>query len=113
MTPTAHYRNPIWMRWFIGEGDAPNRLDAILFETLDELRPAREAEDRPIVDFVEGSTIGVSPGRSNTATSHRRKNSSNNWVRRWRIGSTTRPTTAVKSTLCRLVSSARRRNPIS
>jgi len=44
----------IWMRRFTGEGDAPNRLDAILFETLDGLRAAREAEDRRIVDFVEG-----------------------------------------------------------
>ena len=44
----------IWMQRFTGEGDAPNRLDAILFETLDELRAAREAEDRRIVRFVEG-----------------------------------------------------------
>jgi len=44
----------IWMQRFTGEGDAPNRLDAILFETFDELRAAREAEDRRIVDFVEG-----------------------------------------------------------
>src|SRR5271170_6008227 len=43
----------IWMQRFTGEGDAPNRLDAILFETFDELRAAREAEDRRIVDFVE------------------------------------------------------------
>jgi uncharacterized damage-inducible protein DinB len=43
----------IWMQRFTGEGEAPNRLDAILFETLDELRVAREAEDRRIVDFVE------------------------------------------------------------
>jgi uncharacterized damage-inducible protein DinB len=43
----------IWMQRFTGEGDAPNRLDAILFETLDELRAAREAEDRRIVDFVD------------------------------------------------------------
>jgi uncharacterized damage-inducible protein DinB len=44
----------IWMQRFTGEGDAPNRLDAILFETVDELRAAREAEDRRIVRFVEG-----------------------------------------------------------
>lgn len=44
----------IWMRRFTGEGDAPNRLDAILFEALDGLRAAREAEDRRIVSFVEG-----------------------------------------------------------
>jgi uncharacterized damage-inducible protein DinB len=44
----------IWMRRFTGTGDAPGRLDAILFETFDELRAAREAEDRRIVDFVDG-----------------------------------------------------------
>jgi uncharacterized damage-inducible protein DinB len=44
----------IWMRRFTGEGDAPDRLDAILFETFDELRAAREAEDRRILRFVEG-----------------------------------------------------------
>jgi uncharacterized damage-inducible protein DinB len=43
----------IWMQRFSGEGEAPERLDAILFETLDELRVAREAEDRRIVGFVE------------------------------------------------------------
>jgi uncharacterized damage-inducible protein DinB len=43
----------IWMQRFTGEGEAPNRLDAILFETLHELRVARETEDRRIVDFVE------------------------------------------------------------
>jgi uncharacterized damage-inducible protein DinB len=42
----------IWMQRFSGEGDAPARLDAILFETLDELRVAREAEDRRIIGFV-------------------------------------------------------------
>jgi uncharacterized damage-inducible protein DinB len=44
----------LWMQRFTGEGDAPNRLDAILFETFDGLRAAREAEDRRIVDYVEG-----------------------------------------------------------
>src|SRR5271155_4488483 len=44
----------IWMQRFTGEGDAPSRLDAILFETFDELRAAREAEVRRIVDFVDG-----------------------------------------------------------
>jgi uncharacterized damage-inducible protein DinB len=42
----------IWMQRLSGEGDAPDRLDAILFETLDELRAAREAEDRRIIGFV-------------------------------------------------------------
>ena len=44
----------LWMQRFTGEGDAPNRLDAILFEPFDELRAAREAEDRRIVNFVDG-----------------------------------------------------------
>ena len=44
----------VWMQRFTGEGDAPNRLDAILFETFAELRAVREVEDRRIVDFVDG-----------------------------------------------------------
>ena len=41
------------MHRFTGEGVAPERLDAILFENFTELRAAREAEDRRIVDFVD------------------------------------------------------------
>jgi uncharacterized damage-inducible protein DinB len=44
----------IWMQRFTGAGDAPGRLDAILFETFDELRAARAAQDRRIVSFVDG-----------------------------------------------------------
>lgn len=44
----------IWMRRFTGEGEAPDRLDAILFEKLPPLRAAREAEDARIVGYVEG-----------------------------------------------------------
>jgi uncharacterized damage-inducible protein DinB len=43
----------IWMRRFTGEGEAPSRLDAILFEGFAELRAAREAEDRRIEAYVE------------------------------------------------------------
>jgi uncharacterized damage-inducible protein DinB len=48
----------IWMWRFTGSGEAPDRLDAILFETFEELRVAREAEDRRIVDFVDGLDDG-------------------------------------------------------
>jgi uncharacterized damage-inducible protein DinB len=48
----------IWMRRFTGEGAAPDRLDAILFDTFEALRAAREAEDRRIVDFVDGLDDG-------------------------------------------------------
>src|SRR5947207_10160112 len=44
----------IWMQRFTGEGEAPNRLDAILFETVDELRAARRSEDGRIIRYVEG-----------------------------------------------------------
>jgi uncharacterized damage-inducible protein DinB len=43
----------VWMHRFTGEGAAPERLDAILFENFTELRAAREAEDRRIIDFVD------------------------------------------------------------
>jgi uncharacterized damage-inducible protein DinB len=42
----------IWMRRFTGEGEAPDRLDAILFEEFDALRRARETEDARIEAYV-------------------------------------------------------------
>ncbi|QIB36028.1 damage-inducible protein DinB [Ancylobacter pratisalsi] len=42
----------IWMRRITGMGEAPDRLDAILFDTLPELETARYLEDVRIVDFV-------------------------------------------------------------
>ncbi len=44
----------IWMKRFTGEGDAPDRLDAILFEAFDALRAARAAEDARILAYVDG-----------------------------------------------------------
>jgi uncharacterized damage-inducible protein DinB len=44
----------LWMRRFTGEGDAPSRLDAILFDEFLELRAAREAEDARITAYVDG-----------------------------------------------------------
>ena len=43
----------IWMGRFTGEGEAPNRLDAILFEDFAELRAAREKEDARIVTYID------------------------------------------------------------
>lgn len=43
----------IWLRRFTGEGDAPKKLDAILFDELVPLTEARSAEDARIVSFVE------------------------------------------------------------
>lgn len=44
----------IWMKRFTGEGEAPDRLDAIVHERLSDLRAAREAEDRRIVAWIGG-----------------------------------------------------------
>ncbi len=42
----------IWMQRFTGAGEAPVRLDAILFEGFSELQDARQAEDGRIADWV-------------------------------------------------------------
>lgn len=44
----------IWMKRFTGQGDAPAKLDAIIHRALPALRMAREAEDRRIVEWVDG-----------------------------------------------------------
>jgi len=44
----------IWQKRFTGEGEAPDRLDAILFERFDDLRTARIAEDARIIRYVDG-----------------------------------------------------------
>ena len=44
----------IWMKRFTGEGEVPDRLDAILYDNLAELRRARQAEDARIVSYVDG-----------------------------------------------------------
>ena len=44
----------IWLKRFTGEGEAPDQLDAILFERLADLAAAREAEDRRLIAFVGG-----------------------------------------------------------
>ncbi|GGE43122.1 damage-inducible protein DinB [Agaricicola taiwanensis] len=43
----------IWMVRLAQQGTAPDRLDAILHERLNELRTAREAEDRRITAWIE------------------------------------------------------------
>jgi uncharacterized damage-inducible protein DinB len=43
----------IWMRRFTGEGEAPTRLDATLYDDLAALRAARQTEDARIIAYVE------------------------------------------------------------
>ena len=42
----------IWMRRFTGQGEAPDRLDAILHHDVATLSEARAAEDKRISDWV-------------------------------------------------------------
>ena len=44
----------IWLHRITGEGDAPERLDAILYDDLATLTAAREAEDIRLISFVDG-----------------------------------------------------------
>ena len=44
----------IWMRRLTGEGDHPERLNAIMFDDLPALERARRAEDARIVGYVGG-----------------------------------------------------------
>ncbi len=46
----------VWMHRFTGHGPSPTRLDQINHEQLADLRVAREAEDRRIIDYVDGLT---------------------------------------------------------
>ncbi|KQT88410.1 DinB family protein [Aurantimonas sp. Leaf443] len=43
----------IWMARFTGTGDAPDRLDAVLFPEFEPLRAARTAEDARIAAWIE------------------------------------------------------------
>lgn len=53
----------IWMKRFTGEGEAPARLDAILFPALGALAMAREAEDARILAWIDGLTDAALAGR--------------------------------------------------
>lgn len=53
----------IWMRRCTGEGEAPTRLDAILFDDLASLRRAREAEDARIIAYIDGLSEADLSGR--------------------------------------------------
>lgn len=53
----------IWMLRFTGEGSAPARLDAILFDTLPELTAARADEDRRIIAWVDSLDDAALSGR--------------------------------------------------
>lgn len=62
----------IWMKRFTGQGDAPASLDFIIQRALPALRMAREAEDRRIVEWVEGLSDKDIAGRFSYVTTDMR-----------------------------------------
>jgi uncharacterized damage-inducible protein DinB len=101
----------IWMQRLTGKGDAPARLDAILFEDLEPLRAARAAEDARIVAFISG--LSDDDLKRATRPSAGRRRSSRSWATRCRMFSITRPIIAARCTRCSPRSRARRRRSIS
>ena len=61
----------IWMRRFMGCGEAPTRLDAILYDDFAEFRAQREAEDARILSFVAGLDETDLAGRFRCRTTSR------------------------------------------
>ena len=53
----------IWLKRFSGTGEAPNRLDPILFEDLAGLRAARAREDERIVSYIDSLSDADLAGR--------------------------------------------------
>jgi uncharacterized damage-inducible protein DinB len=53
----------IWLRRFTGEGESPNRLDAVLFDGFSDLRQARRREDERIIGYVESLSEADLTGR--------------------------------------------------
>ncbi len=53
----------IWMRRFTGSGEAPDKLNAILFEDFAGLRAARGDEDERIVRYIDSLSDGDFVGR--------------------------------------------------
>ncbi|WP_062116069.1 DinB family protein [Aureimonas sp. AU40] len=52
----------IWMQRFTSAGEAPSRLDAVLFETFEPLREARAAEDARIEAYIGSLTEAALAG---------------------------------------------------
>lgn len=58
----------IWLRRLTGEGDAPSRLDTILFEDRPALAGARAAADERIVRLIDGTDDATLSGFVEYAT---------------------------------------------
>lgn len=68
-----------WMARFEGTGEPANRLDATLFERLEDLRAAREREDERIVGHVSGLSAADLDAALDYVTSDGRPHSQPRW----------------------------------
>ncbi len=60
----------IWLKRFTGDGEAPDQLNAILYNDFDSLRTARASEDQRIISTISGfdaDSLASSLHYSNTA----------------------------------------------
>ncbi|MDI6026378.1 DinB family protein [Corticibacterium sp. UT-5YL-CI-8] len=53
----------IWLKRFTGEGDAPAALDTIIHRDFAKLYAARQAEDKRLLEWIEGFTDKTLSGR--------------------------------------------------
>lgn len=69
----------IWLRRLTGQGDAPGKLDVILFDGLGDLREAREAEDRRIETYVADLSAADLEGSFDYATTSGQAHTQPRW----------------------------------
>jgi uncharacterized damage-inducible protein DinB len=69
----------IWLRRLTGVGEAASRLDAILFESLDALRAARETEDSRLERYVAELSAAELDGMFEYATTSGRLQRQPRW----------------------------------
>ncbi|WP_269931611.1 DinB family protein [Aminobacter sp. HY435] len=53
----------IWLKRFTGQGEAPANLDAVIHADLARLKATRQAEDRRIVEWIDGLSDKAFAGR--------------------------------------------------
>ncbi|NEW97587.1 DinB family protein [Rhodopseudomonas sp. BR0G17] len=58
----------IWLKRLTGAGEAPTRLDEILFKDLRALAGARAAEDQRIIEMIDGHDAAAFAGMVDYAT---------------------------------------------
>lgn len=69
----------IWLRRLTGQGEAPGKVDVILFDRLGDLGAAREAEDRRIETYVADLSVADLEGSFDYATTSGQAHAQPRW----------------------------------